>query len=76
MNKARRKMIEEVIAGLEDLIGQAEAIRDEEQEALENIPESLRGSERYEQSEAAVSALEDAISSMEEASCSIEESME
>jgi len=43
-------------------------IRDEEQEYLDNIPESLQQSERYYAAEAAVEQLEAAIEKLEEVS--------
>lgn len=59
MNKPRRKELARVI----DLIEQAreilEAVMDEEQEALDNMPESLQQSERGQ-------AMEDYIYTMEE----------
>ena len=68
MNKERRnkidKAIEEVnrlqdaLEGLQQIV---EEIRDEEQEYLENIPENLQGSERYETAESAVESLENAV---------------
>ena len=68
MNKERRnkidKAIEEVnrlqdaLEGLQQIV---EEIRYEEQEYLENIPENLQGSERYETAESAVESLENAV---------------
>ena len=68
MNKERRnkinKAIEEVnrlqeaLEGLQQIV---EEIRDEEQDYLENIPENLQGSERYETAESAVESLENAV---------------
>lgn len=73
MNKARRKAIREAISQLEELKYKVEAIHDEEQESLDNIPESLQGTERYEESEAAVSSLDEAMSNIEEAINYLEE---
>ncbi len=50
----------------------ASVIKDEEQECMDNMPENLWGSERYEKAEEAVSNLEDAINYLEEAVSSIE----
>ena len=75
MNAARRKQIKAIITrlgavsdlGLEDLKADLEGIRDEEQEAYDNMPEALQAGERGAASEAAVSALDDVISALEEA---------
>ena len=68
MNKERRKKIDDVIQKinifqntLEELQEMIEEIRDEEQESLDNIPENLQGSERYEAVENSLYNLEDAI---------------
>lgn len=68
MNKERRKRIDKAIEEvnqlqevLEELHQIVEVIRDEEQEYLENIPENLQGSERYETAENAVESLENAV---------------
>lgn len=74
MNAARRKQIKAIITrlgkasdlGLEDLREALEGIRDEEQEAYDNMPEALQAGERGVASEAAVSALDDVISGLEE----------
>ena len=67
MNAVRRKEISRVLRrltelteDLSDILGDIENIRDEESEALENIPESLQETERYAQSEAAADNLEEA----------------
>ena len=75
MNAARRKQIKAIITrlgavsdlGLEDLKADLETIRDEEQEAYDNMPEALQAVERGVASEAAVSALDDVINALEEA---------
>lgn len=67
MNAVRRKEISRVLRrltelteDLSDILGDIENIKDEESEALENIPESLQETERYAQSEAAADNLEEA----------------
>ena len=67
MNKARRKAIEKACAKLSDARDDIQAILDEEQEAYDNTPESLQGTERYEESEEAISALEGAAETVGEA---------
>lgn len=66
MNAPRRKAIQEIIEKCEDLKSQIETIKDEEQEAFDNMPENLQGSERGEAMEAAADNLDSAFSSMEE----------
>ena len=68
MNKKRRKCIDSVILKInklqdiiEELQQDIEAIAADEQYYLDNIPENLQGSERYEAGENAVENLEDAI---------------
>ena len=48
MNKTRRKQIDDVIAGLQELQETVETIMNDEEEYRDNIPENLQGSERYE----------------------------
>ena len=73
MNAQRRKMLGKV----SDLISEArtllEDIRDEEQEAFDNMPESLQASERGEAMEDAISTMDDIISSLEDAESELEE---
>ncbi|NBK25358.1 MAG: hypothetical protein EOM68_25465 [Spirochaetia bacterium] len=76
MNKERREKLTKLQEQLDGISTDIEALRDEEQEAMDNMPESLQGSERYEAMESAVSYLDDVLSSLEEASSCIESAME
>lgn len=58
MNKPRRKRIEAIIAKLEELHSEIDAILEEEQEAFDNLPESLQMSEKG-------AAMEEAIDNIE-----------
>ncbi len=60
MNKARRAILAKVCDSLADLQEEVSAVRNDEEEAMESMPESLQGSERYEQMEEAVGVLDDA----------------
>ena len=67
MNATRRKEISkvlerlyELVEAMSDLLGDIETIKDDENEALENIPESLQESERYTQIESAANNLDEA----------------
>ena len=46
MNNSRRKRISKIADALNELKGQIDELYEEEQEAFENIPESLQGTER------------------------------
>ena len=59
MNKVRRKELSHVVDLLDQARDLLETIRDEEQEAFDNLPESIQCSERGE-------TMEDYISTMEE----------
>ena len=66
MNAPRRKSIQEVIDKLEELKSTIETLMDEEQEAYENLPENLQGSERGEAMSEAADNLDSAYNSMDE----------
>ena len=68
MNMQRRKRIEKIGMTLEDLFEELQALQEEEQEAYDNMPESLQSSERGEAIYEAIGNLESAASSLEEAS--------
>ena len=66
MNKIRRKNLAEVISKLEGLdslrqeaMEMLSSIIDEEQEAYDNIPESLQDSERGEQMQGYIDSMQD-----------------
>lgn len=64
MNKDRRKRIQNIIDRLTDLETEIEKIQDEEQEAYDNLPESLQECEKGER-------MSDAIDSLDHAFCSV-----
>lgn len=66
MNNARRKVISTVIDILGGLQEQIEEILDKEQEAFDNMPESLEGTDRYDAMEEAVDNLDSAVEYFEE----------
>ena len=55
------------------MIMELEEIRDEEQDAFDNLPEGIQESERGEQMEEYISQMESAIDDMENAKSSLEE---
>lgn len=61
MNKDRRKAIGNIYDKLIDIQSDLECIRDEEQEAFDNLPESIQYSERGERMEEYISSLEEAL---------------
>lgn len=61
MNKQRRKAIGDIYDKLIDIQSDLEYIRDEEQEAFDNLPESIQYSERGEKMEEYISSLEEAL---------------
>lgn len=67
MNNARRKAIMRIAEKLEDLKTEFEALRDEEQEAFDNMPESLQSSERGENMETVIYNMEEVLESLESA---------
>lgn len=67
MNNARRKRICKIADALNELKSQIDELYEEEHGALENIPESLQGTKRYEIAENAVDMLESASLRVENA---------
>lgn len=67
MNKERRKKLDDLIEILEGLANDIETLRDEEQEYFDNMPEGLKGAEKGEAAEQAISEMEDAMQSLGEA---------
>ena len=68
MNNARRKKINNIIEKgsdivelLEEIKAAIEEVKDEEQDYLDNIPENLQNSEKYELADNAVQSLESAL---------------
>ena len=71
MNDKRRAKANEVVRSLGAALALIEDLLDDEQAALEGIPENMQ--ERVERCEDTVAALEDAKSSLEEAVSRLEE---
>lgn len=67
MNKNRRKVIAEISTMLDNAKSMAEGCRDEEQDYLDNMPESIQGSDRGYKAEECVSYLDDAIDAIDTA---------
>ncbi len=60
MNNARRAILTKVCDSLADLQEEIASVRDDEEEAMGNMPESLQGSERYDRMEEATGVLDEA----------------
>lgn len=76
MNKVRRKELQEIYDIISEAKDRLEMLHDEEEEYKESIPENLRNSERYENAEAAESALDEALGSLEDALDNIEDAQQ
>ncbi len=66
MNKARRTSLRKLAIKLHEINEELENIYCDEEEYFDNIPESLKNSERATQSEEAISILQDSSSLIEE----------
>ena len=65
MNKIRRKELAKAIDLMEAAREILEQVRDEEQEAFDNLPESLQASERGEAMEEYIYSIEESIESLD-----------
>lgn len=59
MNKERRKRLEDLMGQLSTIKDEIEELRDAEQDAFDNMPESLQAGERGEQMEGNAEILDD-----------------
>lgn len=59
MNNARRKELQKIYDQLEELKEKLDFIIEDEQTALDNMPESMWETERYEKMESGLESLED-----------------
>lgn len=76
MNKERRKSLREIQSKLESLGQDLEALKDEEEEYRDNMPENLQESERYQRADEVCDLLQEALESMDNAYQQIEEAVE
>ena len=61
MNEERRERLEIILNRLEDIQSDVNEILNDEEHYRDNIPEDLRESEQYEQSDAVCDDLSDAV---------------
>lgn len=73
MNKERRNLLKTASSFLDKAIDAINEARDDEQDCLDNLPENLQGSERYETMESAIESLEEALDKIDEAKDCIED---
>ena len=66
MNKERRKKLEDLLEQLSTIKDEITELAAAEQEAFDNLPESLQEGERGQQMEGNVEILEDAVGNIEE----------
>jgi hypothetical protein len=66
MNKQRRERLDEAHSKLLEAYEIIEDVKNEEEEAFDNMPENLQGSERGEQMEEYIGTMEDALDSLDD----------
>ena len=71
MNEERRERLEIILNRLEDIQSDVNEILNDEEHYRDNIPEDLRESEQYEQSDAVCDDLSDAVDGLDDAVSSI-----
>lgn len=76
MNKERRKRIEALQEQIAGIALELENLTNEEQEAYDNLPESIQETERGERMQSAADALEEAYSNMESVHDNLTEALE
>ena len=67
MNKARRKKIEEIREAISSLYDDLESVKIDEEDAFDNLPESLQESDRGESMQDAIDHLDSACDMLQEA---------
>jgi hypothetical protein len=72
MDDKRRERLREALRMLTSAEQIVDAVCDKEQDCMDNYPENLQGTERYEQMEEAVDSLNDALEKIDDAKSSIE----
>ena len=76
MNKARRAVLNKIINALTELKDELESIKEDEQDAMDNLPESLQDSDRYSAMEEAVDNMDSAFDGIEDVIDYLESAME
>ena len=73
MNAARRKRLAKVTDLLQEAKDRLQTVMEEERDALDNMPDSLRESDRGQEIEAGLDAMEEAFNEVESAMAQIED---
>ncbi len=73
MNKERRKSIERIVDKLNEIQADLAWVRNDEEEAYDNLPEGIQSSERGDSMEEAIDAMDNADGSLQEAIDYLEE---
>ena len=76
MNKERRKSLREIQSKLEKLGQDLEALKEEEEEYRDNMPENLQESDRYQRADEVCDLLQEALENLDNAYQQIEEAAE
>lgn len=76
MNNTRRKQLQRIQGELRDIYERLDILCDEEQEAYDNMPESLQDTERGEKSQNAINTLESVRDQVLEAADEIDDIFE
>lgn len=66
MNRIRRKELQDIMDLMAQLRDRLESVMDEEQEAFDNLPESIQYGEQGEKMENAIDCMQTALDSMDE----------
>lgn len=76
MNKARRAKLNALINALTELKSDVELLQEEEQDAFDNLPESIQETDRGEAMQDAADSMSDAMDLIDEAVEALETAME
>lgn len=76
MNKIRRKALDNIYSLIQQIIENLEDIKSQEEDCLDNMPESLRDSKNACAAETAIASMEDALDNLYNAAENIEEAKE
>lgn len=75
MNQKKRARLRDAMEMLAKVSGIVDSVYDQEQDCVDNCPENLQGTDRYEQMESAAGYLYDAVEKIDEAKECIESAM-
>lgn len=74
MNVKRRNALSKIVSGLQELTSELCTLQEEEQEYVDNMPENLQGSDKYDAASQSADDLQCAIDQLEEAIANIDNS--